>query len=185
MAENESITLHTPNKYYVYCFFNKDWNEVFYIGKGSGCRCNEFNNRSKHILAILKNHKCESKILYDNLDEKTALQIENELKIKYINLGCPIIDYENKSINNQRIGIERAKQEGKYKGRKPIAIDQQKFGEEYQLWSNGVITAELAMEHLGLKPNTFYRNVEKYERDNGLMPFRNRPHKKSSKYKGE
>lgn len=83
-------------------------------------------------------------------------------------------------LARQKEGIAIAKQNGVYKGRKAIDIDFDKFGEEYKLWSNGLITAKTAMEHLGLKPNTFYRTVERYENENGLTPFRNR-HDKSTK----
>lgn len=80
-------------------------------------------------------------------------------------------------LARQKEGIAIAKANGVYKGKKAIEIDQGKFEEEYRLWSSGAITAKAAMEHLGLKPNTFYRNVEKYEQENGLTPFRNRPDK--------
>lgn len=80
-------------------------------------------------------------------------------------------------LARQREGIEIAKRNGVYKGKKAIDIDAVKFAEEYKLWSSGVITAKTAMEHLGLKPNTFYRAVERYEKENGLTPFRNRPDK--------
>lgn len=80
-------------------------------------------------------------------------------------------------LARQREGIAIAKQNGVYKGKKAINIDAAKFAEEYKLWSSGAITAKTAMGHLGLKPNTFYRTVEKYEKENGLTPFRNRPDK--------
>lgn len=63
------------NRFYVYCFINKDWNNsVFYVGKGTGYRYNNFKDRSKHIKAILENHSCESKILFRDLTEEDALK---------------------------------------------------------------------------------------------------------------
>jgi len=51
---------------------------------------------------------------------------------------------------------------GKTKGRKPIALDEEKFKEVVAKWQSGAITARFAMNELGLKPNTFYRRVKEY-----------------------
>lgn len=63
----------------------------------------------------------------------------------------------------QRAGIEKAKAEGKYKGRQPIHIDWDLFKILYKQWKNNEITATNMMQQLGLKPNTFYRRVKDYE----------------------
>ena len=63
--------------------------------------------------------------------------------------------------NRQRQGIEIAKAQGKYKGRKPIAVDN--FEEVYTKWKAGEITARKAMVELGIKSNTFYRRVKQHE----------------------
>lgn len=60
----------------------------------------------------------------------------------------------------QREGINNAKDEGKYKGRKPIEVDEDIFDTILEQWKNGEITARQAMNELGLKPNTFYRRVK-------------------------
>jgi DNA invertase Pin-like site-specific DNA recombinase len=65
----------------------------------------------------------------------------------------------------QRNGIEKAKQEGKYKGRKPIFVDESLFEDIVNLWKNGEITARQAMSRLELKPNTFYRRIREWEAD--------------------
>lgn len=62
-----------------------------------------------------------------------------------------------------RKGIERARQEGRYKGRKPIAVDEALFDSVVALWKCGEITAREAMSRLDLKPNTFYRRVKESE----------------------
>lgn len=64
-------------------------------------------------------------------------------------------------LERQREGIEIAKSEGKYKGRKPIDVDEQRFKAVCKKWRAGEITATSAMKELGLKPNTFYRRVNK------------------------
>lgn len=62
-----------------------------------------------------------------------------------------------------REGIEIARQKGKYKGRKPLAIDEDRFTEVYGRWKSGRIKGVEAMRELGLKPSTFYRRVRLYE----------------------
>ena len=61
----------------------------------------------------------------------------------------------------QRQGIEIAKANGKFKGRK--RIDRENFAEVYSTWKTGDITAKQAMNILNLKPNTFYRRVKAFE----------------------
>ena len=59
----------------------------------------------------------------------------------------------------QRAGIERAREAGKYTGRRPIAVDDNAFSAVVARWRSGEITAKEAMQELGLKPNTFYRRI--------------------------
>ena len=66
-------------------------------------------------------------------------------------------------FTHRREGIERAKAEGRYKGRKPIAVDESLFNSVVTLWQNGQITAREAMARLDLKPNTFYRRIKEME----------------------
>lgn len=69
----------------------------------------------------------------------------------------------NKKKKRQMEGIEIAKKAGKYKGRKPIKLDNTEFEVVYKEWRSGEITAKRAMEKLNLKSNTFYRRVKEYE----------------------
>jgi DNA invertase Pin-like site-specific DNA recombinase len=71
-----------------------------------------------------------------------------------------LAELERESIlERQREGIEIAKAEGKYKGRKPVEIDEAKFRAVCARWRAGDISATVAMKELDLKPNTFYRRV--------------------------
>ena len=63
-------------------------------------------------------------------------------------------------LERQREGIEIAKSEGKYKGRKPIVYNEAQMKALCKKWREGEITATAAMKELGLKPNTFYRRVK-------------------------
>lgn len=64
-------------------------------------------------------------------------------------------------LERQREGIEIAKAEGKYKGRKPIEVEN--FPNIYNQWKSGALTARQSQRILNLKPNTFYRRVKEYE----------------------
>ena len=66
-------------------------------------------------------------------------------------------------FSRRRDGIERAKAEGRYKGRKPITVDEGLFDSVVSLWQSGQITAREAMARLDLKPNTFYRRIKEME----------------------
>ena len=68
----------------------------------------------------------------------------------------------------QREGIEIAKSQGKYKGRKPIPIDWTKFGQLYEEWKLKEITARDFMRKMKLSANTFYRRVHEYEITHGI-----------------
>lgn len=67
-------------------------------------------------------------------------------------------------LQRQAEGIAIAKAEGKYKGRKPIKIDESMFNAVYAEWKDGKITAREAMKRLNLKSNTFYRRAKKAAR---------------------
>lgn len=71
-----------------------------------------------------------------------------------------LAELERESIlERQREGIEIAKREGKYKGRKPVTVDPAQFERVCKRWRAGDMTARAAMSELKVKPNTFYRRV--------------------------
>lgn len=72
----------------------------------------------------------------------------------------------------QREGIEIAKVQGKYTGRKPIPIDWDKFSKLYGEWKSKSITGRDFMRRMGLSVNTFYRRVREYESRNNLAEVR-------------
>ena len=68
---------------------------------------------------------------------------------------------ENERTNirqRQAEGIAIAKEQGVYKGRKPIVRPE--FENIVSLWRQGNITAVEAMNRLDMKPSTFYRKVK-------------------------
>lgn len=72
-----------------------------------------------------------------------------------------LAELERESIlERQREGIEIAKSEGKYKGRKPLRSMKRSSRPCEAKWRAGEMTATAAMREVGLKPNTFYRRVK-------------------------
>jgi DNA invertase Pin-like site-specific DNA recombinase len=63
-------------------------------------------------------------------------------------------------LQRQREGIAIAKQQGKYKGRKPIPFNEEKFRAECKKWRNGEQTAVATMKKLDIKRNRFYQIVK-------------------------
>lgn len=63
-------------------------------------------------------------------------------------------------LERQREGIAIAKAQGKYKGRKPIPFDTERFKSECAKWRRGEQTAVMTMKKLDMKPNRFYRKVK-------------------------
>lgn len=63
-------------------------------------------------------------------------------------------------LQRQHEGIAIAKEQGKYKGRKPIMHPE--FDKIVSKWKAGSMTAVEAMRRLNMKPSTFYRKVRKY-----------------------
>lgn len=65
------------------------------------------------------------------------------------------------TLQRQREGIEIAKKEGKYQGRKKIKRDN--FKVVYHQWKNDEISAVKAMKLLNMSKTTFYRRIKEYE----------------------
>ena len=68
----------------------------------------------------------------------------------------------------QREGIEIAKAQGKYTGRKPIPTDWTRFGQLYWEWRARHITGRDFMRRMDMSANTFYRRVREYELRHGI-----------------
>lgn len=67
------------NKYYVYGYIRLDNNTYFYIGKGTGRRVKELSiSRSDHFKNIVEKVNVCYEILYDNLTEEEAYELERD-----------------------------------------------------------------------------------------------------------
>ena len=65
--------------FYVYEWFIRDTNEVFYVGKGKGKRYKTISRRNKYFNDIYNSHECDVRILIDGLTEKEAFDYEHDV----------------------------------------------------------------------------------------------------------
>lgn len=66
-------------KYYVYGYIRLDTNTYFYIGKGTNGRHLDIIRRNPHFINIINSVDCVVEILYDNLTETEAFELETEI----------------------------------------------------------------------------------------------------------
>ena len=71
-------------------------------------------------------------------------------------------------LQRQAEGIAIARAAGKYKGRKPIPVDEAEFTAQYKAWKNGETAPKFICKKMGLSKPTFYRRVKEYEEKHGI-----------------
>ena len=72
------------------------------------------------------------------------------------------------TLQRQKEGIQIAKENGVYKGRKRKGIDRDVFTEQYILWKSGKTQPKYICQKLGISYSTFKRRGEEYEKEHGL-----------------
>lgn len=111
------------------------------------------------IVDLLNEKNVRLVSLKENLDTSTPTG-----KLMLTMIGA-IAEFERQNtLERQREGVAIAKREGRYKGRKPLELEN--FGEIYQDWKDGKITVVAACELLGIGRATFYRKGQLYENKN-------------------
>ena len=109
-----------------------------------------------NIIETLDNKGVRLVSLKENLDTHTP---HGKLMLTVI---AAINAFERENLlERQREGIAIAKQQKKYKGRKPKELN--RFDEVYGLWKSGEITAVSASKELGISRYTFYNKVKQKE----------------------
>ena len=108
--------------------------------------------------------------LLDLVERLTAKEVEFVSQKEAIDTNTPtgkfmltvfgaVAELEREYIlQRQREGIEIAKAQGKYKGRKPISSPD--FDKIAAQWRRGELTAVQAMKRLGMSKTTFYRKAK-------------------------
>lgn len=106
--------------------------------------------------------------LFDSRKFKAQGDVGKLLEDQMLSLLAWVAEQERKKIRTRQAeGIAVAKAQGKYKGRKPIDVEKEKFEKLYGEVKRGERTATYAMKTLGLKPNTWYRMVAEFESRTG------------------
>ena len=73
--------------FYVYKWFIKETNEIFYIGKGTKNRYKQIKKRNKKFLEVYNNNNCEVEIIEYFEKEEDAFKKEYELICYYKNIN--------------------------------------------------------------------------------------------------
>lgn len=115
--------------------------------------------RSIDILHRLLTYICAGdEVTYD------VVVIHDENRKMYYDLIYQLYKKENGYIRTQqKKGIQEAKQKGKYKGRKPIEVDDTRLDEVIRKFEKKKISADQAANLLNMSRPTFYRRMRKYK----------------------
>lgn len=87
------------------------------------------------------------------------LSVETEKNTLYLLERMMAYDKRLRSIR-QKEGIQKAKEEGKYKGRKRLPVDALQFDSIVNRFEEGMLTEKEALEQLNMSRSTFYRRIK-------------------------
>ena len=164
----EALKQHGIEKWYIEKVSGKDTKReklqlmLDFVREGDEVYVMDFSRLSRsvqdllNIVDLLNSKKVKLVSLKENLDTSTPTG-----KLMLTMIGA-ISEFERQNIlERQREGIEIAKREKKYKGRKKLELDN--FNEVYDNWKKGELTAVSASKILGINRGTFYKRVKEYE----------------------
>lgn len=113
-----------------------------------------------NIVSILTEKGVQLKVIKEKFDTTTPKGI------LMLEIFEDLNNFEHEMVlGRQRLGIQKAKEEGKYKGRQPMPYDEDLFETEVIAWKCGKQNAKTTMEKLDMKPNRFYRKVKEYYKE--------------------
>ena len=137
---------------------------IDYVRSGDKIYIESFSRLSRstkdllELIELFKEKNVELISLKENLDTSTPT---GRLLVSMI---ASINEFERENLlERQREGIAIAKREGKYTGRKKIAIDAEQFKELYDQWINKQITQKHMYEELGIKRTTLHNQIKEYQ----------------------
>lgn len=119
-----------------------------------------FARNTRDLLELIE-QLCEKKVEF--VSKKEAIDTTTPTGRFMLTVFGAVAELEREYIlQRQREGIEIAKQQGKYTGRKPIRHPE--FDHVVAQWKRGEITAASAMKKLNMHSSTFYRKVKEAQK---------------------
>lgn len=83
------------NDFYVYAHYRLDNNQPFYIGKGRGSRAYKIHGRSEYWKRVSNKYGHRVEILFDNLTEDEAFQVEKDSILELRYFGFNLVNMTN------------------------------------------------------------------------------------------
>jgi DNA invertase Pin-like site-specific DNA recombinase len=139
------------------------FNEMLsFLREGDTLYVESFSRLSRSTKDLLNTVAVLSERKVHLVSDKEKLNTETPNGRFMMTVFAALVQLEREStLDRQREGIEIAKMEGKYKGRKPIdATDQ--FFSVAKAWSEGNLALKDAIKRSGMSQSTFFRKCKKY-----------------------
>lgn len=126
-----------------------------------------FARNTRDLLELVEQLKAKS---VEFISQKESIDTSTPNGKFMLTVFAAMAELERDTLKvRQAEGIAIAKAQGKYKGRKPIGVDEEKMTELYAQWKRGETTPKCMMKILNLKPATFWRKVKAYEEKHGII----------------
>ncbi len=92
-----------------------------------------------------------------------TFSVESEKNTLYVLERMMAYNKQFRAMSQQK-GITKAKEEGKYKGRKRIAVDMLLFADVVEKFEKGLLVEQQALESMGMSRSTFYRRMREWKK---------------------
>lgn len=178
--QNEARQIETANeigaeKLFIDKASGKNTDRIFlkemmeYVREGDTVYCSDISRiarNTKDLLNIVEELNKKG-VYFVSLKEKIDTSTPQGKFMLTVFGAMAELEREN-ILARQKEGIEIAKREGKYKGRKRIEINENEFREMVKEWKEGKRTASSIYKHFNISSQTFYRRVNEisnYEAD--------------------
>lgn len=131
-----------------------------YVREGDTVVVESISRFARNTRDLLELVECLAEKRVEFVSQKEAIDTTTPTGKFMLTIFGAVAELEREYIlQRQQEGIAIAKEQGVYKGRKPIVRPE--FNQVVAQWREGRMTAVEAMRRLDLKPRTFYRKVKK------------------------